>query len=93
MAGASENQKCIQFKQELLSRLRRLVKGFNINPKIPDQRQASQNQLHSKLQNNSSNNLNQKELSDIFATYMRAFDMGRISKTQTKDKELVVPQI
>ena len=67
--------------------------GFNINPKIPDQRQASQNQLHSKLQNNSSNNLNQKELSDIFATYMRAFDMGRISKTQTKDKELVVPQI
>ena len=65
--------------------IKKTSEGFNINPKIPDQRQASQNQLHSKLQNNSSNNLNQKELSDIFATDMRAFEIGRISSATDKN--------
>ena len=64
--------------------IKKTSEGFNINPKIPDRRQASQNQLCSKLQSNSSNNLNQ-ELSGIFATDMRAFEMGRISSGTDKN--------
>ena len=42
--GTSENQhpKSIQFKQELIIRLGRLVKGFKINLKSPSQLQVSQ---------------------------------------------------